>query len=99
MKRLLDSSVLILKELECAYEVRMLPPFSGMSEDPITGSLNSALAHRLDSRGRLPESMVVAQGTTINRLGRLYVSCDLSKQNRVLIGRHSHVLIEGTVNF
>ena len=30
---------------ECAYEVRMLAPSSGMREDPITGSLNSALAH------------------------------------------------------
>ncbi len=30
---------------ECDYEVRMLAPSSGMSEDPITGSLNSALAH------------------------------------------------------
>ncbi|MCP4391291.1 MAG: PhzF family phenazine biosynthesis protein, partial [Gammaproteobacteria bacterium] len=30
---------------ECEYEVRHLAPSSGMSEDPITGSLNSALAH------------------------------------------------------
>jgi len=27
---------------ECQYEVRLLAPSSGMSEDPITGSLNSA---------------------------------------------------------
>jgi PhzF family phenazine biosynthesis protein len=30
---------------ECDYEVRMLAPSSGMSEDPITGSLNAAIAH------------------------------------------------------
>ncbi len=82
---------------ECAYEVRMLAPSSGMSEDPITGSLNSALAHWLDSRGKLPESMVVAQGTTIDRVGRVYVSRDMSKKDQILIGGRSHVLIEGTV--
>ena len=38
---------------ECDYEVRMLAPSSGMSEDPITGSLNSALAHWLQEQGQL----------------------------------------------
>ena len=38
---------------ECGYEVRMLAPSSGMSEDPITGSLNSALAHWVQARGEL----------------------------------------------
>ena len=47
---------------ECDYEVRMLAPSSGMSEDPITGSLNSALAHWLQAQGRLEQSITVAQG-------------------------------------
>lgn len=83
---------------ECAYEVRMLAPSSGMSEDPITGSLNSALAHWFESRNKLPESMVVAQGTKIGRVGRVYVTHDMNNNKRVLIGGHSHVLVEGTVN-
>jgi len=29
---------------DSAFEVRMLGPSSGMSEDPITGSLNAAIA-------------------------------------------------------
>ncbi len=75
----------------------MLGPPSGMSEDPITGSLNSALAHWFESRGQLPESMLVAQGTKIGRIGRVYVSRDSNNNDRVLIGGHSHILIEGTV--
>lgn len=81
---------------ECDYEVRMLAPSSGMGEDPITGSLNSALAHWFESRNQLPDSMLVAQGTVIGRLGRVFVSRDLNNKS-VLIGGHSHILIEGTV--
>ena len=84
------------KNSECAYEVRTLAPSSGMSEDPITGSLNSALAHWFESRNQLPDEMVIAQGTVINRKGRVYVSRDI-KNHRVLIGGHSHILIEGSV--
>lgn len=82
---------------ECDYEVRMLAPSSGMGEDPITGSLNSALAHWFESRNQLPDKMIVAQGTTIGRFGRVYVSRDSTGSNRILIGGHSHILIEGTV--
>lgn len=82
---------------ECQYEVRMLAPSSGMSEDPITGSLNSALAHWFAKRKQLPDSMVVAQGTCIERSGRVYVSRAAGTNERVLIGGHSHILIEGSV--
>ena len=75
----------------------MLAPSSGMSEDPITGSLNSALAHWFAKRKQLPDSMVVAQGTCIERSGRVYVSRAAGTNERVLIGGHSHILIEGSV--
>ena len=80
---------------ECDYEVRMLAPSSGMSEDPITGSLNSALAHWMRSDGRLQGPVTVAQGTSIDRYGRVSIRPD---GDRVLIGGESHVLIEGTVD-
>lgn len=80
---------------ECDYEVRMLAPSSGMSEDPITGSLNAALAHWLTSDGRIDASVTIAQGTKINRHGR--VSVQLRGED-VLIGGDTHILIEGTVN-
>ncbi len=50
---------------ECDFEVRMLAPSSGMSEDPITGSLNAALACWMHDDGRLTSPVLVAQGTII----------------------------------
>lgn len=82
---------------ECDYEVRMLAPSSGMSEDPITGSLNSALALWMHGDGRLNEPVLVAQGTNIQRHGRVSIRRDGDPQ-RVLIGGQSHILIEGTVD-
>jgi PhzF family phenazine biosynthesis protein len=80
---------------ECDYEVRMLAPSSGMSEDPITGSLNSALAHWLQAEGRLPRPVMVAQGTNINRHGR--VSIRPVDATNVMIGGQTHILIEGSL--
>jgi len=82
---------------ECDFEVRMLAPSSGMSEDPITGSLNSALAHWMQSQGLLERSIVVAQGTKIDRVGRVYIDPDPSIAGRVRIGGQTHILIEGMV--
>ena len=80
---------------ECQYEVRMLAPSSGMSEDPITGSLNSALAHWLQTEGRLQRAVTVAQGTKINRHGR--VSMRPVDATNVMIGGQTHILIEGSL--
>lgn len=80
---------------ECDYEVRMLAPSSGMSEDPITGSLNSALAHWLQAQGKLERPITVAQGTRINRHGR--VAIKPVDADTVRIGGQTHILIEGTV--
>ena len=80
---------------ECDYEVRMLAPSSGMSEDPITGSLNSALAHWLQAQGRLERPITVAQGTRINRHGRVVITP--VDPGTVRIGGQTHILIEGTV--
>lgn len=81
---------------ECDYEVRMLAPSSGMSEDPITGSLNAALAHWLQADGRLKGPVVIAQGTKINRQGRVFVQP--ADGNNVLIGGDTHIVIDGMVN-
>jgi len=84
-------------DAECDFEVRMLSFYNGTTEDPITGSLNSALAHWMISRGELHHNIVVSQGTCINRLGRVYISPDPSIDGRVLIGGMTHILIEGSV--
>lgn len=80
---------------ECDYEVRHLAPSSGMSEDPITGSLNSALAHWLQAEGRLQQAVSVAQGTGIGRHGRVFI--DPVDQRNVKIGGQTHILIDGQV--
>jgi PhzF family phenazine biosynthesis protein len=82
---------------ECDYEVRMLGPSSGMSEDPITGSLNAALAHWMHQRGELTGPVTVAQGTMINRHGRVIVRPD-PQGKQILIGGETQILIEGSVN-
>ena len=81
---------------ECDYEVRMLAPSSGMSEDPITGSLNAALAHWMLAEGRLPRPLDVAQGTRIERTGRVSIR-PAGDGAGILIGGQTHILIQGTV--
>ncbi len=80
---------------ECDYEVRMLAPSSGMSEDPITGSLNAALAHWMRAQGRLTRAITVAQGTRISRHGRVVIR---PEGGNIWIGGDTHILIDGTVN-
>jgi PhzF family phenazine biosynthesis protein len=77
---------------ENAYEVRLLA--SNGVEDPITGSLNAAIAHRLRDQGQLQEPIVVSQGTALGREGRVHIT---PFDDRILIGGDTHILIEGTV--
>lgn len=81
------------------YEVRMLAPSSGMSEDPITGSLNAAIAHWFVSLGKLTAPVQVSQGICIGRQGRVFIRPGLDDHGRaqVLVGGQSHILVEGTV--
>lgn len=83
---------------ECDYEVRNIAPSSGMSEDPITGSLNSAIAKWLAQEGRLTEELLIAQGTVINRLGRVYLKQDPVDDHKLWIGGAVNIVIEGTVD-
>jgi len=81
---------------ECDFEVRMLAPSSGMSEDPITGSLNAALAHWLYAEGGLTSDITVAQGTNINRHGRVSIRPDIDT-GKIFIGGDTHIIIDGQV--
>ena len=67
-----------------------------MSEDPITGSLNAALAHWLYADGRLTSDITVAQGTMINRHGRVSIRPDVDT-DKILIGGDTHIIIDGHV--
>lgn len=83
---------------ECDYEVRNIAPSSGMSEDPITGSLNSAIAKWLHAEGRLADYTSVAQGTAIGRHGRVSYRRDQTQDDKIWIGGAVNVLIEGTID-
>ncbi len=55
---------------ETQFEVRaFFPP----GEDPVTGSLNAAIAQWLIGAGQAPESYIASQGTRLGRRGRIHV--------------------------
>jgi PhzF family phenazine biosynthesis protein len=58
-----------------AFEVRAFFPKDGTTvEDPVTGSLNAAIAPWLLRSGRAQAPYVVSQGTVLGRSGRVHVS-------------------------
>jgi PhzF family phenazine biosynthesis protein len=83
-------------ESACQYETRMLGASSGMSEDPITGSLNAAIAKWMYGAGHWHGSVIIAQGTRIGREGRVHIRQDAAVDT-VWIGGETQILIEGTL--
>ncbi|MEM7209150.1 MAG: PhzF family phenazine biosynthesis protein [Pseudomonadota bacterium] len=79
---------------EIDFEVRHVAPSSGMSEDPITGSLNAAIACWLRDQGSLEKPITIAQGTSIGRYGRVAVT---PRGDEVLIGGDTQIVIDGAV--
>jgi PhzF family phenazine biosynthesis protein len=58
-------------------EIRaFFPGNSGLTEDPVTGSLNAAVAMWLIGNGTLPDRYLAAQGTAVGRAGRVFVERD-----------------------
>lgn len=81
---------------ECAFEVRaFFPGNNGMAEDPVTGSLNAALAQWLIGSGLAPERYVASQGTALGRAGRVHVERDATGE--IWIGGASATCIAGSV--
>ena len=62
---------------DTAFEVRaFFPGHNGLAEDPVTGSLNAALAQWLIGAGLAPTRYVASQGTALGRSGRVHVEQD-----------------------
>lgn len=78
-----------------ALEVRAFAAAIGIPEDPVTGSLNASLAQWLIAEGHLPRQYVAAQGTRLDRAGRVAIEQDDNGQ--VWVGGASVTCIEGTV--
>lgn len=81
---------------EPAFEVRAFFPGPGdlLFEDPVTGSLNAALAQWLIGDGLAPPTYVASQGTALGRAGRVHVQ---QQGDDIWIGGHSVTVIDGTV--
>jgi PhzF family phenazine biosynthesis protein len=78
------------------FEVRaFFPGNNGMAEDPVTGSLNAALAQWLIGAGMAPPRYVAAQGTAMARAGRVHV-CQEGAD--IWIGGASVTCIDGKVS-
>ena len=58
---------------DAQFEVRALIGAGAGYEDPVTGSLNASLAQWLIESGAAPEVYVAAQGTCLQRAGRVYI--------------------------
>jgi PhzF family phenazine biosynthesis protein len=79
------------------FEVRaFFPGNNGLAEDPVTGSLNAALAQWLIGAGLAPERYVAAQGTALQRAGRVFIERD--DQGTIWVGGASVTCIDGTVS-
>ena len=78
-----------------ALEVRAFAAAIGITEDPVTGSLNASLAQWLIAEGHLPSRYLAAQGGCLERAGRVHVERDASGQ--VWIGGGSVTCISGSV--
>ncbi len=81
---------------DIAFEVRaFFPGNNGLTEDPVTGSLNAALAQWLIGAGMAPERYVASQGTALQRAGRVHV--ERTGDGTVWIGGETVTCIQGTV--
>ena len=79
-----------------AFEVRaFFPGHGGLTEDPVTGSLNAALAQWLIGAGLAPERYVASQGTALRRAGRVHI--ERAADGTVWVGGESVTCVQGTV--
>lgn len=77
------------------FEVRAFAVGVGVTEDPVTGSLNASIAQWLIGEGRAPSAYRAAQGSRVGRAGRVDVSSD--EDGAVWVGGATAVLIRGRV--
>lgn len=76
-------------------EVRAFAAPIGITEDPVTGSLNASLAQWLIAEGHMPARYLAGQGACLERAGRIHIEQDDSQQ--VWVGGDSVTCISGSV--
>jgi PhzF family phenazine biosynthesis protein len=80
---------------EAQFEVRAFVAGMGVTEDPVTGSLNAGLAQWLIGAGLAPSSYVASQGTALGRKGRVFVR---QAGGEIWVGGQAVTCIEGRVS-
>jgi len=83
---------------ECAFEMRAIfsDGLGGLQEDPVTGSLQAAVAQWLLATGRASAPYVASQGTRLGRTGRPRI--DQDADGTIWVGGPTRTYIEGTVD-
>jgi PhzF family phenazine biosynthesis protein len=76
-------------------EVRAFAAPVGITEDPVTGSLNASLAQWLMAEGHVPTRYLAAQGSCLGRAGRVLLERDDGGQ--VWVGGQVQTCISGQV--
>jgi len=80
---------------DCAFELRALYPLpGGLAEDPVTGSLNASVAQWLIGAGLAPPGYVAAQGTPLQRAGRVHIE---QEGDTVWVGGDVTPVVDGEV--
>ncbi len=83
-------------DADTAFEVRaFFHTHDTLSEDPVTGSLNAAVAQWLIGAGLAPDRYVAAQGTAMGRAGRVHIERDAN--GTIWVGGASVTCISGQV--
>jgi PhzF family phenazine biosynthesis protein len=77
---------------DAQFEVRALIGEGPGYEDPVTGSLNASLAQWLIASGTAPAAYTAAQGTRLDRSGRVFIE---RIDGQVWVGGHSVSCIRG----
>jgi PhzF family phenazine biosynthesis protein len=80
---------------EVQFEVRAFAAPIGIPEDPVTGSLNASLAQWLIGEGLAPARYVAAQGTRMERSGRVHIERD---GDTVWVGGRSVTVVRGELS-
>jgi len=80
---------------EVAFELRAIhyDAQGTLIEDPVTGSLNASVAEWLFATGRATGDYVAAQGTVLDRTGRIYVTRD--EESKIWVGGRTLTVVEG----
>ena len=76
-------------------EVRAFAAPVGVTEDPVTGSLNASLAQWLMAEGHIPDRYSARQGTVLGRAGQVFLSQDAQAQ--VWVGGDVVACVQGFV--